>query len=108
MVKKIKVVIDNIKKAKDYRFVNSTIDSIIESLHDFPNTIEQIGLHRDTDLFVLNFILHVSKTGDLIQILIEEWLSCILQTEPNINVSIYSSEESDKYDIELKLMAHSK
>jgi len=108
MDKTIRITIDNIKKAKDKKFVNETIDAIVDSLYDFSNVVSKIGLHREKEMFEINFILNVCKTGDLLQILIEQWLSCILQTEPKINVSIFSSEENDPYDIELKLLTHLK
>lgn len=108
MTKHIKLRIERILKCADKKYVNDVIDSIVDSLHDFPNTVERIGLERDNDTFIVKFDLKVSKTGDHLLILLEEWLSCILQTEPNINVSIFSHEETDNYEIENNLIAHLK
>lgn len=105
MTKRIKVIIENINKAKDKRYVNDTIDAIVDSLHDFPNTISNIGLFRDKTTFYTTFNLKVSKLGDMCWVLINEWLSCIVQTEEKVDVTIDSVEEGE-VGITYKLYAY--
>jgi hypothetical protein len=95
MTKKIKVIIDNINRAKDRKYVNETIDAIVDSLHDFPNTISNIGLYRDKQTFYTTFNLKVSKIGDMAFVLIQEFLSCIKQTEQNVDITIDSVEDGN-------------
>ena len=93
MTKEIKIVVDNIQKAKDINFVNNTIDSIIESMHDFPKEVSKLSFERDKNMSFVKFTLRVSKTGDMIFILIKEWLNLCLETEPNLFISISEIEE---------------
>ena len=95
MTKKIKVIIDNINHAKDRKYVNEVIDAIVDSLHDFPNTISNIGLYRDKTTFYTTFNLKVSKIGDLAFILIQEFLSTIVQTENKVDITIDSVEDDN-------------
>ena len=95
MTKKIKVIVDNIQRAKDKHYVNETIDAIVDSLHDFPNTISNIGLYRDKQTFYTTFNLKVSKIGDMCWVLINEWVSCIAQTEKNVDITIDSVEDGN-------------
>ena len=95
MTKKIKVIIENIQRAKDKHYVNDTIDAIVDSLHDFPNTISNIGLYRDKQTFYTTFNLKVSKIGDMVFVLIQEFLSCIKQTEQNVDITIDSVEDGN-------------
>jgi len=96
MTKQIKIVLDNIQKAKDINFVNSTVDSIITSLHDFPNDVSKMSFDRDKNMSFVKFTLRVSKTGDMVFILIKEWLNLCLETEPNLFISISEIEEKAK------------
>ena len=93
MTKEIKIVVDNIQKAKDINFVNNTIDSIIESMHDFPKEVSKLSFERDHNSSFVKFTLRVSKTGDMIFILIKEWLNLCLETEPSLFISISEIEE---------------
>lgn len=93
MTKHIKLIVDRITKAKDKKYVNDTIDSIIDSLHDFPSIVEHIGLSREKDIFYIKFDMKVSKTGDLVFVLVKEWLSTIYETEPKLSISINEIEE---------------
>lgn len=95
MTKKIKVIIENIQRAKDKHYVNDTIDAIVDSLHDFPNTISNIGLYRDKQTFYTTFNLKVSKIGDMAFVLIQEFLSTIVQTENKVDITIDSVEENN-------------
>ena len=95
MTKRIKVIIENIQRAKDKHYVNETIDAIVDSLHDFPNTISNIGLYRDKQTFYTTFNLKVSKIGDMAFVLIQEFLSTIVQTENKVDITIDSVEENN-------------
>jgi hypothetical protein len=105
MQKRIKLILENITKAKDKKYVNDTIDSIIDSLHDFPYAVSNIGFHRDKDIFYVKFNLRVCKTGDMVWCLIQEFLSCVVQTENKVNVTIDSVEEGE-VGITYKLYAY--
>jgi len=95
MTKHIKIRIDRISKCKDKKYVHEIADSMIESLHDFPTTASKIGIFRDTDTFIVKFDLKISKTGDLLWILIKEFLSCIRQTEDEAELSISEIEDGE-------------
>lgn len=105
MTKKIKVIIENIQRAKDKHYVNETIDAIVDSLHDFPNTISNIGLYRDKQTFYTTFNLKVSKIGDMCWCLIQEFLSTIVQTANKVDITIDSVEEGE-VGITYKLYAY--
>lgn len=102
MTKHIKLRVERILKCADKKYVNDVIDSIIDSLHDFPNTVERIGLERDNDTFIVTFDLRVSKTGDMVFILIKEWLNTIYETEPNAELSISEIEQDSKIGVTYK------
>lgn len=93
MTKQIKIIVDKIDKADDKKYVTEIIDSILEALYDFPNTVTQINLHRDDEVFYTTFKLKVSKLGDMIFVLMTEFLSCIVQTEPKVDVTIDAVED---------------
>lgn len=95
MTKQIKIVIDNIKKTKDRNFVDEICNNILESLNDFPYTVSNIFFEKDKDMFYIRFNLKVCKIGDMVFCLIQEFLSCIIQTEEKINVTIDSVEEGE-------------
>lgn len=95
MTKQIKVIIEHITRARDKKYVNQTIDNIIDSLYDFPYAVSNIGFTRDKDLFYIKFNLKVCKTGDMVWCLIHEFLSCIVQTENKVNITIDSIEEGE-------------
>lgn len=106
MTKRVRLTINGVKKAKDKEYINEVFDNIIESLYDHEGVVSGIGLSKQPDLYYLSFSLKVSKLSDILMILINEWLSCIVQTETSVHVSIFSKEQDDKYEIENKLIAH--
>ena len=103
MQKHITLIVDNIKKAKDKRFVNDIIDAISDSLTDFPDTVGKINISRDKDLFYTAFDIKVSKLGDLYFCLLQEFLSTIVQTEEKVEVTMQVVEEQSINGIEYKL-----
>ena len=99
MTKRVRLTIDNIKKADDRQYVNEIYESILNSLYDFENTISNISLLKSNDTSVITFNVKVSKMGDLVLVLIKEFLSCLLETEPNIGISISEIEEGERKGI---------
>lgn len=95
MTKQIKVIVDNIKKAHDRHYVNEICNNILDSLNDFPYTVSNIYFEKDKDIFYIKFDLKVCKIGDIVFCLIQELLSCIVQTEEKVNVTIDSVEEGE-------------
>lgn len=93
MTKQIKLIVENIYKSQDKRYVSDTLDAIVDSLTDFKQTVSNIGLHRDENTFYVKFKLKVNKMGDLVWILCKEFLSCIKQTEPKLDIQIDEVEE---------------
>ena len=106
MTKQVRIAINGVRKAKDKEYINEVVDNILESLYDNSVVVSGIGLSKQNDLYYLEFSLKVSKISDIILILINEWLSCIIQTEPLVNVSIFTKEQDDKYEIEHKMIVH--
>lgn len=93
MIKNIRIRIDSINKAKDKPYVNEVCDNILESLYDNDSIVSGIGISRQPNFFYLTFALKVSKTADILMVLIREWCSCISQTEENIAIVINEIEE---------------
>lgn len=106
MTKHIKLRIERITKCKDKKYVDDVIDSIIDSLHDFPNTVEKIGLCRNKDMFIVKFDLKVSKLGDLVWMLVKEFMSTIYETEPLIELSISETEDKAQTGITYKFFTY--
>jgi hypothetical protein len=106
MTKHIRLRIERITKCKDKKYVDDVIDSIIDSLHDFPNTVEKIGLCRNKDMFIVKFDLKVSKLGDLVWMLVKEFMSTIYETEPLIELSISETEDKAQTGITYKFFTY--
>lgn len=103
MTKHITLIVENIKRAKDKRFVNEIIDAISDSLTDFPDTVGKINISRDKDLFYTAFDIKVSKLGDLFFVLLTEFLGTICQTEDRVEVTLQVVEEKAINGIQYKL-----
>ncbi len=103
MQKHITLIVENIKKAKDKKFVNEIIDAISDALSDFPNTVGKINISRDKDLFYTAFNIKVSKTGDLFFVLLQEFLSTIIQTEDRVEIIMQVVEDQEISGIQYKL-----
>ena len=108
MQKHITLIVENIKRSKDKRFVNDIIDAISDSLTDFPDTVGKINISRDKDLFYTAFDIKVSKLGDLYFCLLQEFLSTIVQTEDKVEVTMQVVEEKETNGIEYKLSKYVK
>lgn len=93
MTKRIKIIVSHTAKANDKQYVEQTIDSIIDALHDFTNTVTHLFIDKDKDNLYVSFNLKVSNLGDLCWMLIKEYLSCLRQTEDKIDISIDEVEE---------------
>lgn len=88
MTKRIKLKVEKINNADDKKYVNETLDHIVDSLSDYPETVSDIGIIRDKDFFYIKFILKVSRIGDFVWVLCKEWLSCLRETESSLDISI--------------------
>lgn len=93
MTKKISLILEHLNKADDKQYVEETIDAIIESLYDFPSFVTNINLDRTRSEFRISFDLKICKTGDCILILCQEFLNTIIETEPNINITMLQTED---------------
>lgn len=106
MTKKIRIVIDDVRKSEDANFVNETVNNIIESLYDHPKDVSKILIDKTRNSYIIEFQLRVSKTGDLIFILIKEWLALLLETEHNILISLTETEENADIGITYKFFIY--
>jgi hypothetical protein len=106
MTKQIKVIIDNIKKAKDKKFIDEICNNILESLNDWEKEATKIYFEKDTNTFIVKFNLRVSKTGDLLSVLIREWLNLCIETEPNLFISINEVEEHSERGVTYKIFSY--
>ena len=93
MEKRVSLMIDNITKANDQNFVYYTIDNIIETLYDWEGTVTRVHFDRTPTSFAIFFYLKVCKNGDLLWVLLKEFLSTILETEENVDITIDEVEE---------------
>lgn len=107
MEKQLMVEVTNINNAQDKKFCFETFDSIINSLLDFEGIATKIRFNKTDDAFDIRFNLKVCKTGDMIWVLIKEFLSCISQTEENVNI-IINEEENDQYGTTYKFLRYNK
>ena len=80
-------------KAKDTNFVNETLEAIVESLFDWPDTISNIIVDKNKEAFYVKFNLKCSKTGDLCWMLMKDWMSLIAETEEKLDISIDEAEQ---------------
>lgn len=106
MTKQIKVIIDNIKKSNDKNFIEEVCDNILESLNDCNKEATKILFEKNKNTFFVKFNLHVSKNGDLLYILIREWLNLCIETEPNLFISINEIEEHSEKGVTYKLFSY--
>ena len=93
MDKRISVMVDNITKANDRPFVYSTIDNIIEGIYDFEGIATRIHLDRSASSFAIFFNLKICRDGDLLWVLIKEYLATLLETESKLDITIDEVEE---------------
>lgn len=94
--KKITFILDDLDKAADKQYVKDVIDSIIDSLYDFPSYVTKVAIDRNKTNTNIMFNLAICRTGDVIFALLIEWASCITQTEDNIRISILIEEDDTK------------
>ena len=87
MTKDIEIKASNIKKARDKKYVFDTYENILDSLYDF-NCVSNLRFNKDNNSFNIRFDLKVCKSGDLLWVLIKEFLSCIKQTEEQVELQI--------------------
>ncbi len=93
MQKRVNVRIEQIKKANDKIYIYDTLDTIIDTLHDFEKIVSNISFFREQNVFLLKFELKISKTADILWVLIKEFLNTIYETEPNLEISISEIDE---------------
>jgi hypothetical protein len=104
MTKEIEIKARNIRKAKDKKYVFETYESILSSIFDF-DCVSNLKFDKDEDGFNIRCSLKVSKSADMLWILIKEFMSCIKQTEENVELEI-SEREQDGIGITYKLYAY--
>ena len=73
MTKSIEIKADNIRKAKDQKYVFETYENIIESIMEF-DCASKLAFNKDKDSFLIDFDLKICKSADMLWILIKEWL----------------------------------
>lgn len=106
MQKHIKVTVDNIKKCKDKKFIEEICNNILEALNDWDRETSKILFEKDKNTFIVKFNLQVSKTGDLLSVLIREWLNLCIETEPKLFISINEIEEHAKQGVTYKIFSY--
>ena len=92
MNKEIEINVKRIKKAKDKTYVFYTYENIINSIFDY-DCVSKLKFDKDTDSFHIEFDLKVCRCGDLLWILIKEYLITILETEANVDIEIMEREQ---------------
>lgn len=92
MTKEIEINVKRIKKAKDKTYVFYTYENIINSIFDY-DCVSKLKFDKDTDSFHIEFDLKVCRGGDLLWILIKEYLITILETEANVDIEIMEREQ---------------
>lgn len=92
MTKSIEIKADNIRKAKDQKYVFETYENIIESIMEF-DCASKLAFNKDKDSFLIDFDLKICKSADILWILIKEWLSTIAETEEFVKLSIIEQEQ---------------
>lgn len=103
MIKRLTIKADNIIKCKDKKFVFYVYDQMIDSLFDFSNIISNLQFNKTDKEFTIKFDLKICHDGDILWILIKEWLSLIVETELTINVKIIETEDLNNFSIEYNL-----
>ena len=93
MSKEIEIKVTNIKKSKDKKYVFETFENIIESLYDY-SCASNLKFNKDDNSFNIEFVLQICKSGDMLWILIKEWLVTILESEQYVDVEIKEREQS--------------
>lgn len=93
MTKQIIIKATNILNAKDKRYVFSTYESILDSIFDF-DSASNLEFSKDINSFYISFDLKVCKSGDLLWILVKEFLSTIKQTEEYVELEITEIEQA--------------
>lgn len=96
MTRRLTICCDNINKASDKNFIFMTYDLMLEMLLDHDDTVSNIKFDKTNNSFFLMFTLKVSKKGDLIRILMQDYLSTILETEDKVNITLDDVEEGEK------------
>ena len=99
MKKRINITADNISKAKDKQYVFYTYELMIKSLYDYQDIVTKIFFDKTCSSFTLSFTLKICKTGDMLWILMKEFLSTILETEDKVAISISEVYEGCKSGI---------
>lgn len=93
MSKEIEIKVTNIRRSKDKKYIFETFENIIESLFDF-DCASNLKFNKDDNSFNIDFMLKVCKSGDMLWILIKEWLVTILESEQYVDVEITEREQS--------------
>lgn len=92
MTKELEINVKRIKKAHDKKYCFETYESILSSIFDF-DCVSNLKFDKDTDSFHIEFNMKVCRGGDLLWILIKEYLSTILETESNVDIEITEREQ---------------
>ena len=74
MTKELEINVKRIKKAHDKKYCFETYESILSSIFDF-DCVSNLKFDKDTDSFHIEFNMKVCRGGDLLWILIKEYLS---------------------------------
>lgn len=98
MTKDIEIKARNIKKARDKKYCFETYESILSSIFDF-DCVYNLKFDKDPDGFNIQCTLKVSKSADILWILIKEWLSTIIETEPNVGITITEIESESNFGV---------
>ena len=93
MQKRVKITANNINKAQDKQYVFYTYELMIKSLYDYQDIVTKIFFDKTGGSFTLAFTLKICKTGDMLWILMKEFLSTILETENKVAISISEVDE---------------
>jgi hypothetical protein len=93
MSKDIQIKVTNIKKSKDRKYIFETCENIIESLFEY-DCASNLKFNKDDNSFNIDFVLQICKSGDMLWILLKEWLVTILESEQYVDVEITEREQS--------------
>jgi len=106
MTKRIRLTCDNIKKANDKDFVFKTFDNMIDALYDFESVTSNLRFDKTNNSFIIMVTLKISKTADMLWVLLKEYMSLLRESENNINMSITEIDEGSDTGITYKIFSY--
>lgn len=94
MDKQININVNSISKAKDKKYVFDIYDKMIDCILSNSKIISGLEFISTKTDFNIQFKCKVCIDGDFLWVMLKEYLSCIAETEPNIEIIIDDIEQT--------------